>query len=113
MNLNTTMTPQRRVSERDIEERQRERAAVLEIAEKLDAERRFGIWPPSRPAPLTQCAGPCAQGRRACPSPRACERMQPADEDVDGFGPARGLVAAILITAAAAALAIVLAVGGL
>jgi hypothetical protein len=95
MNMNIPANRAGRLTVDDLDTRQRERAAVLEIAERIDAERRFGIWPPSRPVPLTECSGPCSQGRRACPCPDACERLQPADDDADGMGAARGIVIAL------------------
>jgi hypothetical protein len=97
INMNNPTVQPGRVTATDVDERQRERSAVLEIAEQIDAERRFGIWPPSKPMPLSMCGGPCQQDRRACPSPQACERM-PADEDKDGFGPSRGIVMLIVLS---------------
>lgn len=79
INMNDPTVQPGRVTASDIDERQRERAAVLEIAAQLDKERRFGIWPPTRPAPLTPAAD---------------------DNDADGLGGARGIVvvfAAVLL----------------
>jgi hypothetical protein len=51
------------------------------------------------------CSSDCDQGRRSCSTPQAC--LLPED-DHDNLRPARGFVAALLITAALAALVIVL-----
>jgi hypothetical protein len=103
MNMNTpTITPgPLRAS--DLGNRQRERAAVLDIAERIDAERRFGIWPPRRGGALTECSGPCAQGRRDCPCPDACERL-----DGEDHGFTRGMLFAAAVTVAACAAVVLL-----
>ena len=93
MNMNAPAHHAGRLTVDDLDTRQRERAAVLDIAERIDAERRFGVWPPSRPVPLTECSGPCNQGRSACPCPEACHRMR---EDANGVSFTRGLLTAIV-----------------
>lgn len=40
---------------------------------------------------LPTCTGPCEQGRKACPTPDACERAS----DYDGIGAIRGIVFAV------------------
>lgn len=37
--------------------------------------------PPIIPADAHECHGPCRQGRLPCPTPDACERPNPNDED--------------------------------
>jgi hypothetical protein len=95
MNMNIPAHSAGRLTVDDLDTRQRERAAVLEIAERIDAERRFGVWPVRRVMPLTQCGGPCSQGRRVCPCPDACEHA----DDPDNLNPGRALV--LLFSAAA------------
>jgi hypothetical protein len=93
MNMNTPRLSAGRVTATDLGDRLRESAAIMAIADQIDAERRFGVWPPRRSPALTQCSGPCARGLRACPAPDACERM--ADSDADGFGFWRGMLVAV------------------
>jgi hypothetical protein len=105
MNMNTPPISTGRVSSADLGKRLRESAAVLAIADQIDAERRFGIWPPRRGGALTDCSGPCAQGRRACPCPDACERL--SSDDDHGF--TRGMLfAAVVFVAFCAAAALLL-----
>jgi len=105
MNLNSTTTP-RQVTERDLDTRMRERAAVLEIADQLEREARRD-WPARRAAAAARCSGPCNQGRQPCRSPQACQR--PDDDADDDLRPARGIVAALLITLLCALVVLVLA----
>jgi hypothetical protein len=104
MHININDTPARPVTERDIDDRLRERAAVMEIADQLEREARAN-WPARRAAQYAKCTGACEHGRRRCAAPDACQ--QPVDEP-DNLRPARGFVSAILITAVIAALVIVL-----
>lgn len=47
--------------------------------------------------PAPRCSGPCAQGRRACPTPAAC---QCGDDDDTGLpGPAMSAVIAVGLVA--------------
>lgn len=55
---------------------------------------------------IHSCRSDCDQGRRPCSARQAC--LLPEDDDPDNLRPARGFVAAMLITAALAALVIVL-----
>lgn len=94
--------------EQHLDTRIRERAAVMDLAEQIDRERRQGAWPARRAsAPLTTCTGPCEQGRRACPCPEACTRAD--NDDADGFGFWRGLLVALTFTSLCAVLALALA----
>jgi hypothetical protein len=94
-----TIPTQPGLLEKHLDTRIRERAAVLDLAEQIDRERRFGAWPTRRAgSALSVCTGPCAQGRRACPCPDACARSSPRDDDhadADGLGLWRGLVVAV------------------
>ena len=104
MNMNTPTITAGPVRGSDLNERMSERAAVLEIAERIDAERRFGIWPPRRGGALNSCGGPCAQGRRACPCPDACARL--SSDDDHGF--TRGMLFAALVFVAVCAAVVLL-----
>jgi hypothetical protein len=94
------------LTEQHLDDRLRERAAIFELADQLEREARH-TWPPRRARPLTGCTGPCEQGRRACPSPQACERGQRDDDD--GFDLFRGLLVAVAFTAVCLAVALLAA----
>jgi hypothetical protein len=96
MNLNTPTRHPGAVTEHDLDTRMRERAAVLEIADQLEREARRD-WPARRAAAVAQCSGPCKQGRQPCKLSQACQ--QPEPDAPDNLRPARGIVAALLITA--------------
>lgn len=59
-----------------------------------------------RTAAAPSCTGPCDQGRRPCPSPVACRVMHDDEHESadaandDGLDAARGIVAAVAISAA-------------
>lgn len=55
---------------------------------------------------VPSCRSDCNQGRRPCSAPQAC--LLPEDDEPDNLRPARGVVAALLITAALATMVIVL-----
>jgi hypothetical protein len=84
------------LTEQHLDTRIRERAAAMEIADQLEREARRE-WPARRAAAMARCSGPCNQGRQACQAPQACQQAE--DDDAhDNLRPARGLVAALLIT---------------
>jgi hypothetical protein len=88
------------LTEQHLDTRIRERAAVMDLAEQIDRERRQGAWPARRASgPLSTCTGPCQQGRLPCPCPDACTRADRDDGDADGFGFWRGLLLALAVTA--------------
>jgi hypothetical protein len=64
------------------------RAAIREEAERV---LRARVKPT-----LPSCAGPCDQGRRLCPCPDACMRIE---DDGDGLDAARGILLAVALVA--------------
>lgn len=95
MNMNARAIISGPLTERDLDDRISERAAVLDIADQLEREARER-WDMHRVLAPTTCGGPCAQGRRACPCPDACRRKE---DDENGFSFAQGLLTAIALVA--------------
>jgi hypothetical protein len=107
MNMNYPAISPGALRAADLDERMTERRALYSLADqiaearRLDDEMRRGSW--TKPSVRNGCSGPCAQGRRACPCPDACERLHREDHSFT-----RGLLFAAAVFVAACAAVVLL-----